>query len=151
MLELVSRYARGKTRRREATTDLPQYIEPDAPRSRQPLTTCVATDRSEALGYSLAGRHARDAFVGYIRSSSTRLVLSQTDSRHFDTESPPRLTRSDLQPRPPAVCPMPPDTTTSRTNLIDSPPARPSALRGTSPRFNYRGCTVTAYDRCISL
>lgn len=71
------RYVRAVTlrtwyaRRRGATTSS-QYEEPDAPRSRQPLTTCFVRPM---LGLFLfAGRHAR--YVGYIRSVSTPLVLS---------------------------------------------------------------------------
>lgn len=63
----------------------PQYGELDAPRSRQPLTTCVATDRRAGrpwatLSRGAGGKHARRV-VGYVRSGSTRLVLSQRPIR----------------------------------------------------------------------
>lgn len=88
-----TRYARGESRRRGATTDPPWYGEPDAPRSRQPLTTCVATDRRAGRPRATLERGAG----GEARETRRRLrsvgldsarPLSETDSRHLDTETP---------------------------------------------------------------
>lgn len=93
-----TRYARGESRRRGATTDPPWYGEPDAPRSRQPLTSAsrptVAPGGPGLLSSAgRGGRHARRV-VGYVRSGSTRLVLSQRPIRGTWTRrlrSAPRL------------------------------------------------------------
>jgi len=120
-----------------------RYVPPPIRRTwrseKSPATDYTRRDRSgrpgSARGEARAATAAMSATFGRTRLRSS----SRADSRHLAGATAP------LRAAPPAVCPMPPDSATSRTNLSSFSPPRDSP-----PRSNHRGCTVTAYDRCIS-
>lgn len=165
-MPLVSRYVAQHelsplrtwfARRRGVTARPPSRIrEPDASRSRQPLTTCVATALGGLAPLARGGTRGGDGVVGYVRPDSTSLVLTDRlealGRRNRDSAAAPDSLRSapeaaPLRTAPPAVCPMPPDSATSRTNLSSFPP--PRATPPLQPPWVYRNCVRPVYIALI--
>lgn len=92
----------------------PRYGGPDAPRSRQPLTTCVATTLGGLAPLSRGGTRGDDDGIGYVRPDSTPFVLSgrleALGRRNRDSAAAPDSLRSAPETAPlraaPAVCPI---------------------------------------------
>lgn len=136
-------------RKCSATTSSPGYGEPDAPRSRQLLlATCVVLHWGGLRTPLFAGRHARprrlrSVDLDYARSLGYRLKALERRACLA-----PICTRPEAaSPRRTASC-LPRCHPTLR--LLERTLAHRFSPPRDPPRSNYRGCTVTAYDRCIS-